>query len=508
MTHPNDSTPINTHSVTYRGETRECNQDNMQDVCDALIEKLGPLDYANNLIPVVVPLNRPIPRPAIPPAAPTLRLVPNSNSNVSEEGKARSLDVESIALDAGFAPRPPLYEAGTRVNETGVANARREQLEHDAKPFARDVARDLVTTIKQELRRDTDAVTVSDLRMSKTAALALPGGVRLPMSPRAFAGLISRLPVTGGTAYLAQCPEELRAINVNHWAVELGKREAADTATDPKQAVIRTRQVQGKRSAFAVVSPSYTPFDTDKIAEALHMALPTDARGEVQYDGQRMRLEALWRSDVAPDEFVAGEFFKAGVIVRADDTGAGSIRVQSVLWRNLCLNLIILDKAVGVDIRIRHTGSVQALAERFRESFGQALSSVQGFRRAWGYAMSERDETLIQRSQGTTSDDIIGLPVSAVLPGLLHGILDRELVPVRGRKADVIPALLEMHRQDEAADAYGVSRASIANAFTRYAHRVETDPFESDLIREGAGRLLSGSRGKMPAPLPYKAFVA
>lgn len=505
MSHTDSTHIVNTHSVTYRGETRECNQENMQDVCDALIAKRGSGD-----IPVVAPLDRKVPRPApeAPRQVPALRIVGGQDGPVSAAGKARSEEGEDLALEGGFAPKPPVYEAGTRVNETGVENARRMQLDHDAKPFARDLAADLAATVKAELRRDTEAVNVSDLRMTKDARLVLPDRMRLAMNKRAFNGLVSRLPMTGGGAYLAQCPEELRAINVNHWAVELGKREAADPQADPKQAVIRTRRVGDKRSAFAVVSPSYTPFDVDKIAEALHLALPGDAKGEVQYDGQKMRLEGLWRSNVAPEEFVAGEFFKAGVIVRADDTGAGSIRVQSVLWRNLCLNLIILDKAIGVDVRIRHTGSVQALAERFREAFGQALGSVDGFRRAWGYAMSERDDILVERSQGTTSDDITGLPVSAVLPGLLHGILDRDLVPVRGRKADVVPALLEMHRQDEAADAYGVSRASIANAFTRYAHKVETDPFVADEIREGAGRLLSGSRGRAPAPLPYKAFVA
>ena len=174
-----------------------------------------------------------------------------------------------------------------------------------------------------------------------------------------------------------------------------------------------------------------------------------------------------------------------------------------MLWRNLCLNLIILDKAIGVDIRIKHTGSVEALAKRFQEAFAKALGSVEPFRKSWNWAVQERDEKLVERVQGTTSEEISELPATAVLPGLFNGILERDLVPVKGRRADVVPKLLEMHAQDEAADEYGVSRASIVNAFTRYAHVVENDPFLADEIRSGAGSLLSSKAGRQPAPLPY-----
>src|SRR5690606_3584258 len=104
---------------------------------------------------------------------------------------------------------------------------------------------------------------------------------------------------------------------------------------------------------------------------------------------------------------------------------------------------------------------------------------------------------------GTTAENITGRPASEVLPGLFNGILQRELVRVPGRKPDTVQKLMELHSQDEAAPAYGVSRASIINAFTRYAHVVESDPFVADEIREGAGRLLSARAGHNPAPLPY-----
>jgi hypothetical protein len=522
-------TPVQpTHVVTYKGATETCTEATYELVCESLISRLGPPtagDYPR-IKPIgaaVVPVGVADPIPARPTPAPTPIRPAVKGGAMDTVAAARITGQEDLALTAGFAPKPPLYAAGTRVIDVGVENARREQIEHDEKPLAKTLAGDLVRVVRAEDRRDVPQQAVADLRMTKAGMIVLPGGEpgrggamatgepgrgeRLPMDPRAFASLMGRMPCRSGIAYLNDCTPELRALNFNHWAVRLHEQEAKGKE-DPALTVLRTRKVEGQRQVFAAVSPTYTSFDADQIGAALQLALPGDAKGSLEYDGQRMRLEALWRSNVAPEEFAAGEFFKAGVIVRADDTGAGSIRVQSVLWRNLCLNLIILDKAIGVDIRIRHVGSVEALAQRFREAFTQALGSLDGFRRAWGYAMKERDEVLVERIRAAHGAEVEGLSATGLLPGLFNGILEAELVKVPGRRKDVVPALLEMHRQDEAADVYGVSRASIANAFTRYAHRVNSDPFVADEIREGAGALLSGFKGRDPKPLPYAAFAA
>src|SRR5690606_22984742 len=133
-------------------------------------------------------------------------------------------------------------------------------------------------------------------------------------------------------------------------------------------------------------------------------------------------------------------------------------------------------------IRIRHGGSVAVMARQFQRAFRKALTSVDPFRKAWSRAFEERDDALVARAAGTTAENITGRPASEVLPGLFNGILQRELVRVPGRKLDTVHKLLELHSQDEAAPAYGVSRASIINAFTRYAHVVESDPFVADEI--------------------------
>lgn len=495
-----------THKVTYKGVTRLCHVDTFELTCEALIKEFGAGE-----IPKVEPIAVPAPvvqSPAVV-AAPVTATV--TDPAISESGKARAQADELLAREGGFSPAAPIYSIGTRVNSMGVENARKEQVEHAQKPFAIDAARDLVAQVRREDRQDLLPIETGSLRMDKTGRLvvgdpATPPTERYPLTARAFGSVFSRFPCASGVSYLRSCPEKLRAINFNHWATEVQRLEALDENRGKNLTVLRTRKGETGREVFAAVTPSYTAFDADKIGQALALAFPEDARASVDYDGDRLRFEGLWVSDVAANEFVAGEFFKAGVIIRSDDTGGGSIRVQSVLWRNLCLNLIILDRSIGVDVRIRHQGSVQKLAAEFRKAFNRALSSVNPFRVAWTGAMAEQNEAFVRSVQGTTSEDLSSLPPTGVLPGVFNGILERELVPVQGRRKDVIPKLLEMHAQDEAREAYGVSRASVVNAFTRYAHQVETDPFAADLIRAGAGQLLSSRAGRLPAPLPYAAI--
>lgn len=478
-----------THRVTYKNEERLCNSENYKEVVDELIEKLGPGE-------------RPSFKALMDDSPPKEQ---TQAGEVSLSGRLRAQSDELTALDNGFSPKPPIYSIGTRVVEAGVKNARHAQIEHKEKPSAISVANQLVEQVLSERRQDTPALPTGQLRMDKHGQIVLPKdniagkGARFAMTKRAFDSVFSRFPCASGTAYLKSCPTKLRSINFNHWAVQTGEHQG-----DDNQTVLRLRNAEGERKeVFASVSPSYTAFDADKIGRALAKAFPEDAKGSIDYSGEKLRIEGLWLSDVAPEDYVAGEIFKAGVIVRSDDTGSGSIRVQSVLWRNLCLNLLILDKSIGIDIRIKHTGSVNALARRFQKAFQSSLSSVRPFQQAWSWASHERDQKLVERVQGTTSEDISKLPATAVLPGIFNGLLERDLVPVKGRRKEIVPKLLEMHTQDESADAYGVSRASVVNAFTRYAHQIETDPFEADEIRAGAGKLLSGRAGRDPAPLPY-----
>src|SRR5690606_10257540 len=97
-----------------------------------------------------------------------------------------------------------------------------------------------------------------------------------------FRRLASRcIPAKSAGAYLTDCPVDLRARNWHAWAT---------SDQSGAKHMLRTRLNDQERVVYSAVSDSYTPFDTDQIAEALGLAFPADARGTADYDGFRCRV--------------------------------------------------------------------------------------------------------------------------------------------------------------------------------------------------------------------------
>lgn len=497
-----------THRVELGGEVAFVNADNYTAVIDQLVEKHGGA-------PVVVPVDPAkyfTSEPA--PAAPAedddsdLFTAPVKPGEVDTKGRDRSNATRFEMQANGFAPQMPIYAVGSRVNETGVENARSSRFEYDALPNIVASCASLIQTVAAEKRVDVSVDRLCEVRMLETGWLKGETGKSLPMTEAAFGGFLTRTGI-GGHSYLTRCPNELRATNVNHWMQEMKFEERATEIRaiagrdkfEPKDAKLRTRLNGGAREIFACVSGSYGAFDVDKIVTAISMAAPDDARGSIVYDGTRAKFEVLFHSNVEPTEYVAGEFFKAGVLIRTDDTGSGSIRISACVWQNLCLNLIILDECVQEIAAIRHIGSVEKLAAKFREGFKAALGTIEMFLAKWDYALKDDVSTELAVDELTLSMR----PISEVIPGLFNGILERQLVPVRGQRKEIVQSLVRMYEADTSAAVEGkkyVSRAAIVNAFTRYAHEVNRDAFAQDEIERAAGGLLDINRDTKV--LPYE----
>lgn len=452
-------------------------------------------------------------RPSPLPAAPA----PVRGQTVDLEGAMRSGADLLAAEAAGFAPAQPYFTRGTMVIDVGVENARRSRIEHDAKPSVADACHDFVARVATEARAD-EVVAVRELSMDLDGSIFdADGEGRYVLSRPAFDGLCRQLGF-GGAAYLAKCWPELRRHNVNAWLDALAKDEddrrekheiaqidlppAKRSVFESNRMCFRTRNGAAGREVFGVVSPSYTSFDVDRVAEALAIAAPPDAKCVIDYDGTRARFEVMFHSDIAPEKYVAGEFFKAGVVINTNDIGGGSLRGSAVVYQNLCLNLICIDEARSELFAIRHTGSVTKMVEGFRHGFRKALSRLDHFLKAWNYALTD-DVVAAARAV----DPEVPMKVEEALPGLFTAIVERELVPVRGRTADVVPQLMQMWREDTSAAA-GPTRGAIVNAFTRYAHRVNDDAFFADEVQKAAGQLLFGRKGAKPAPLPWMPVEA
>ena len=451
--------------------------------------------------------------------APTLDQNERERAAISEAGRDRSESDLQAALDAGFAPRQPMFDRGYAITSPGAERAaRRSRIAFEQQPLVRDACEAFAAQIKSERRSDAPVV-VGQLKLRPSGCIEHEARSWL-LNRRALKTLVTRLNI-GGAGYLVdRCWPELRALNVNKWIdrITADERAAHDANViaraskptikphHPKQLIFRTRgNVNApQREVYGIVTPSYTSFDVDRIAQALALAAPEGARGSVSYNGQSARFDVLFHTTREPSEFVAGEFFRAGVGIRTDDTGLGSIVTLAYVHQHLCNNMVMIDRNSKDVARIQHRGSVEELANRFRNGFDLALNKIDHFLAAWGYA---KKENVIERAQAATT---ITIPtnIEEALPGLLNGILDRDLVPMRGRAKNLIPKLVEMWNADESSDAGLPSRTAIVNAFTRYAHEIETDLDRTDEIQIAASRLLFGPGDRDPNPLPYLPFAA
>ena len=444
--------------------------------------------------------------------------VARGDGNVDAEGKARSERDLAALRAAGFAPKQTLYARGTRVVDVGVENARQFRLEYEAKPLVHDAVEQLRDTIRAEQRADV-MVPRSTVFMNSVGELIVGADAskkKLLVEDEAFRQLCNRLGLPAGAGqYLAECWPELRARNINNWtqvakesdAVAYADAQRKRETFEPDEVVFRTRKhpASDRRIAFAVVSPEYNEFDADKFAEAIDLAMPADARCSIAYDGRRAKIEVLFHSTVKPEDYVCGEFFRASLIMRTDDTGRGGIRGYGAVEQNLCLNLIITSKNALPIFNIAHRQEPAQLARRIREGLKKAEESIAHFLKVWGYA--RKDDLVAQaKARGELYE---GMSASEVFVALANGAIERDLVPVRGRRDVVLPQLQRAWEGDRSGDgptAGTVTRAGLINAFTKWAHTDCDEPWFTDKVEVGAARLLWSANDRQTAPITIPAI--
>jgi hypothetical protein len=486
-----------THVATLKGKRVEFEIGQYDEAIAWLIAQAGGYDASFHVVGIEPPRNLPTP-------------VDATDTIYARATRVARIESDAAAaVAAGFTLADPLYALGRKVNDLGVANAQASRVAYDAKPTVVEAAATFIDRVAAERRKDA-TVRVRDLGMSDAGDLVVPtearGIVGLGLGESAFESLVARTGI-GGAGYLKSCWPALRSLNVNLWTQRIAQREDAARAAwtdagrkgpEPKPAsvVLRCRSTAERtRAVYAIVSTQYRALDCDVIARAIAAVAPPDARGSIVYDGQRTRFEVLFHSDVAADDYGCGEIFRAGVIVTTNDVGDGSIRVSAMVERNLCLNLIVLDTSEQQVAGIRHVGA--ELESKFNAAFADALDKLHDFRDAWGYARADQVATPAAMASG---EDLSTLTAREVLAGIAWAQMRRELVPVRGRKPEVLRDVLRAYDR-EAVKTDVLARTDVVNAWTRYAHETAslTDPWIEDDIQAAAGRLLQNRK-----PLPYE----
>ena len=376
---------------------------------------------------------------------------------------------ERIAQKMGFALPPPIYTVGTPVIELGKDNFKISRQNWEAMPSARQAARALVDVIHAEERQDF-TVNPRALR-AQDGNIFLPTGEDLPITRTGLRQLATAVGGAGTYAgsYLTNVDTDTRDYCLNKHFREPARKD---------EVKIRTAQnAEGNRYIYAVVGPKFPNFDADRVLETVQDAVPEEARAEVLYsgDGGVMQLDALYHSNISPDQAAAGEIFKVGFRVRSADNGTNSYKVSLLAYRNLCLNFIIIGSSV-VDIgTLTHRGEAERILREIQCMISTAVEKTAEFSHRWNEARQE--QVLVE-----TDEHLKSVYLKLIETGKLK---------IKGNKGDVADALVRaFHTESKLKEA---SKADVINAITRYAHTTAWSPSswtETSSLEEQAGQLL------------------
>jgi hypothetical protein len=408
--------------------------------------------------------------------------------NAADEGRTLA-DLEA-AKAAGWAIEQTVYRTGRPVIQDGRDNAALSYRTWDALPEAGDALISLRDRVRRENRRDV-SVKGADLRLTDAGILRVPGIGDLTVPRRTWGTLAARTGIPHGAGYLSACAPKLRAINFNNWVAGNG---AIDPTWEPGSFKLRIRDGRnGKPELYGVVGETYAALDTDAVCELLARGLPQGGRAETFYDGYRTRAIVTWHSDIRPENYVVGEYFKAGMRFSCDDTGGGSISGVATLLRNLCLNLIILHEAEQTILQRAHRGAVDKIVSEVRAGIAKGRSATAHFVEQWSKARGA-DQTLrsIVVEAEDPHADLSHVSLDDLAWGVFLAAQRRETLPINQRDvASMFGAWTVEGRSDP-------TRAGIVNGVTRFAQLNQADPWRADELEKAAGRMLASSK-----PIPW-----
>lgn len=155
-------------------------------------------------------------------------------------------------------------------------------------------------------------------------------------------------------AYYDRMPNDLRAVNVNHWF-----------KNEPAKRMIRT--LDGNARAF--LSDRYRPLDNLDLAEAVLpvlMDVPDMEVVSTQVTESRFYIKALFPR--IEGEVKKGDPVQSGVVISNSEIGMGSLKVEPLVYRLVCLNGMIS----GYSQRKYHVGKSSGVEFEAAELFSDA----------------------------------------------------------------------------------------------------------------------------------------
>lgn len=271
------------------------------------------------------------------------------------------------------------------------------------------------------------------------------GGERFPIRPYAHGQIAAHLkiPKRYYDRMLEEAPE-LLAENVNEWI--------------PNGSSRMLRTMDGDIRAF--MSDRYRALDNNELAEAV---LPTliDTPGlsvqSCQVTERHLYIKAV--TDRVTFEVKRGDVVQAGIVISNSEIGAGSVRIEPMLYRLVCLNGMI----AASSLRKYHIGGRQG-----GDDVQELLTDATKRTKDAAFWMEVRD--VVQGSLSQEGFEGIVARVQAAANDPIEGHLDKVIEVVaqtltlsEGESAGVLRHL---------ATGGDLTRWGMANALTRYSQDV------------------------------------
>lgn len=250
---------------------------------------------------------------------------------------------------------------------------------------------------------------------------------------------------------------QLLSVNVNQWL----------NRSDEKR-MVRTLD----NNVRAILSDRYRPLDNYDLAENVLPAL--EKSGAViescEITERRMYIKAV-RMESEGMEVVPGDVVKSGLVISNSEIGAGSLRVEPMVYRLICKNGAI----AGTTLRKYHSGKrASEIGDYMRDDTIRATD-----RAFW---MQVRDmvrsamNDLYLREWVTNAQKALGDVIEA--PAATVELVAKS-ISLNDTESDGV-----LHYLSKGGD---LSRYGLANAITRYAQDVEDYDRSTELERLGCG---------------------
>jgi hypothetical protein len=364
--------------------------------------------------------------------------------------------LQASLLDTGVMFFAPGTEATVARKAGTVAKYRRK---HEQLPLAHDGLDQLVQRVLDEDRQDLAVMfggyASAQQDGTKVLVPAVLGGwsayergargesLDLAPTERAFQQLLSKRPI----GHPAPSPD------VGAWRTDV----------EPHEVVLRHRKLPAERQrayaseareCYAMVSPSYQPYDLNEAASDLRKVVPHDARTRVRYDGQRATVDVILQNPYyldGGDAASVGETHRVVLRMRTADDGSGGYHLSLLAERVRCINLTLLHSKRSLFHGTHRQEGLRDLAE-------QALAAVEPtmeqFAQTW---RATWQEYWVDKH---TKGNLTGEEALTRIVG--HG---KYRIPGLGAEGTLEACLQALATEP------GDSRAHVHNAMTAAAHR-------------------------------------